>query len=156
MMTKVDETKCWHQKLGHLNLKSIKNIVSEEAKKEMPKLKIEEGKVCGEFQIGKQAKTPHKKLQHFATTKDIELLHMDLIWNMQVEIIGGKRYVFVCVDDISRYTWLKFIIEKSDTFEVFNELCQLLQREKGIGIVKIISDHDIEFENSKLSNFYAS
>lgn len=76
---------------------------------------------------------------------------MDLMGHMQVKCLGGKRYAFVCVDDFSRYTWVKFIIEKSNMFEVFKELCQLLQREKGIGIVKIRSHHSIEFENSKFS-----
>lgn len=29
--------------------------------------------------------------------------------SMQVKGLGGKRYVLVCVDDYSRYTWVKFI-----------------------------------------------
>lgn len=53
LISKEDEVKLWHQKLGHLNLKGMKKIVSEEAIKGPPKLKIEEGKVCGECQIGK-------------------------------------------------------------------------------------------------------
>lgn len=114
-----------------------------------PKLKIKEGKFCGEFQRGKHTKMPYKKLQHLSTSKVLELLHMDLMVPMQVEILGGKMYVFMVLNDFSRYTWVKFIIEKSDTFKVFNELYQLLQREKWIGIVMIRSDHGIEFENSK-------
>lgn len=74
---------------------------------------------------------------------------------MQVESLGGKRYVFVCVDELSRYTWVRFIREKYNTFEVFKQLCQLLQRDKGIGIVKIRSDDCTEFEISKFSEFYA-
>lgn len=126
----------------------MKKIVFEEA---ILKLKIEEGKVCGEFQIGKQMKMPHKKLQHLSTTKVLDLLHMDLMKPMQVESLEGKRYVLVCVDEFLRYIWVKFIRENNDTFEVFKELCQILQRQKGIGIVKIRSDHGTEFENSKLS-----
>lgn len=53
MMTKYYETKLWHQKLGHLNLKIIKKIVLEETVKGFPKLSIEEGKVCGGCQIVK-------------------------------------------------------------------------------------------------------
>lgn len=78
----------------------------------------------------------HTKLQHLTVSKDLELLHMDLIGPMQVESVGGKRYVFVCMDDFSRYTWVKFIKEKYETFDVFKELCQQLQREKGSGIIK--------------------
>ncbi|GAA0184002.1 hypothetical protein LIER_31316 [Lithospermum erythrorhizon] len=42
---------------------------------------------------------------------------MDLMGPMKVKNIGGKKYVYVCVDDFSRYTWVEFIREKSYTFE---------------------------------------
>ena len=45
--------------------------------------------------------------------KVLELLYMDLMGPMQIESIGSKRYVFVCVDDFSRFTWVDFIREKS-------------------------------------------
>ena len=34
---------------------------------------------------------------------------MDLMGPMQVESIDRKRYVFVCVDDFSRFTWVNFL-----------------------------------------------
>lgn len=45
LISKVNGTKLWHQKLGHLNLKSMNKIISEEAINGLPKLKIEEGKI---------------------------------------------------------------------------------------------------------------
>jgi transposase InsO family protein len=80
---------------------------------------------------------------------------MDLMGPMQVESIGRKSYVLVVVDDFSRFTWVNFIREKSDTFDVFKELCTQLQREKGCGIIRIRSDHGTEFENSRFSEFCA-
>lgn len=62
----------------------------------------------------------------------------------------------MCVDDYLWFTWVKFIREKCETFEVFKELCQLLQREKRIGIIKNRSDHGSEFEDSKFYEYYAS
>lgn len=50
-MKKVDETKSWRKKLGHLNLKIMKKIVFEGPVKGFPKLKVEEGKVYGKCQI---------------------------------------------------------------------------------------------------------
>ena len=81
---------------------------------------------------------------------------MDLMGPMQVESLGGKRCAYVVVDDFSRFTWVNFIKEKSDFFEVFNELCQKLQREKDCGIVRIRSDHGKEFENNKFDEFCSS
>ena len=34
---------------------------------------------------------------------------------MYVESIASKRYVFVCVDDFFRFTWVDFIKENSET-----------------------------------------
>lgn len=75
---------------------------------------------------------------------------------IQVESIGGKIYVFVYVDDYSRFSWVMFIREKSNTFEVFKDLCQLLQREKRVWDDEIRSDHGIDFENYKFFEYYAS
>lgn len=52
MISKIDETKLWHQSLGHLNFKGIKKVISSESILGLPYLKIEEGKICGEYQIG--------------------------------------------------------------------------------------------------------
>jgi aerobic-type carbon monoxide dehydrogenase small subunit (CoxS/CutS family) len=52
---------------------------------------------------------PHPMLQHQTTTTVLELLHMDLTGPMQVESLGGKRYTYVLIDGLSRYTWINFI-----------------------------------------------
>ncbi|KAK2435458.1 hypothetical protein QL285_020513 [Trifolium repens] len=81
---------------------------------------------------------------------------MDLMGPMQVESLGGKRYAFVVVDDFSRYTWVNFIREKSNTFDIFKTLSTQVQREKNCGIVRIRSDHGREFENERFSEYCAS
>lgn len=68
-----------------------------------------------------------------------------------------KKICFrICVDDFSRYTWMNFIREKFDTFDVFKDICHRLRREKRSVIVKIRSDHGKEFENSKFSDLSSS
>jgi hypothetical protein len=53
MLSKEDEVQPWHQKLGHLNLRGMKKVLTVEAIRGLPKLKIAEGNICGECQIGK-------------------------------------------------------------------------------------------------------
>ena len=57
-------------------------IVSENAIVGLPKLEIVEGKICGDFQVGKQVKKSHKMVQHLTTSRVLELLHMDLMGPM--------------------------------------------------------------------------
>ena len=72
----------------------------------------------------------YKMVQHPSTTRILELLHVNLMGPMQVECIAGKRYVFVCVDDYSRFSWVNFLREKYDTFNAFKILFLKLMREK--------------------------
>ncbi|PNX79393.1 gag-pol polyprotein [Trifolium pratense] len=153
LISKEDEVKLWHQKLGHLHLKGMKKAIAEEAIRGLPKLKIEEGSICGECQIGKQTKMSHPKLQHLTTTRVLELLHMDLMGPTQVESLGGKRYAFVMVDDFSRFTWIEFLKENSDSFQAFKELCLQLQREKNTVIVRIRSDQERSLKMQAFLNF---
>ena len=66
-------------------------------------------------QYGKQIKTTHKVVQQASTSKVLELLHIDLMDPMQVESIAGRKYIFVCVNDFSRFTRVNFIRKKSIT-----------------------------------------
>ena len=117
---------------------------------------MKKDELCKPCQLGKQLKMSHKILQQITTTKILELLHMDLMGPMQVESTGGKRYIFVCVDDFFKFTQVDFLKEKSNTFNVFEKLCLKLKNEKSINIgkiVKIRSDHSNEFENITFANF---
>ena len=52
-----------------------------------------------------------------STFKAFELLHMDLFGPTTYTSIGENKYRFVIVDDFTRYTWVFFLIDKSDVFE---------------------------------------
>ncbi|KAK0605240.1 hypothetical protein LWI29_024494 [Acer saccharum] len=81
---------------------------------------------------------------------------MDLMGPIQTESINGKKYIFVCVDDFSRFTWVYFLRNKTKAFDYFKKFCNQVQNEKGLGIKKIFrirSDHGTEFENAKFSEF---
>ena len=81
----------------------MKRAISVEAIRGIPMLNIAEGSICGECQVGKQTRMSHPRLEHYGTSKVLELLHMDLIGLMQVSSIKGKRYVLVVVDDSKCY-----------------------------------------------------
>lgn len=76
-----------------------------------------------------------RKLDYCYINKVLVLLHVDLMGPMQIESLGEKKYAFVCVDDYSRYTWIKFLREKSTTNKVCKTLCLHLQYEQEKNIV---------------------
>ena len=147
----------WHKRLGHINLRSLNETIVADDVLGILKLKVDLGKICGPCQLRKQVRSSHKVTQHLSTTRTLELLHIDLIRPMQVESLRGKRYAFMCVDYFSRYSWVYFLREKSNTFDAFEALFIKLTLEKNPHhkkVVRISSDHGREFENSYFNNFY--
>ncbi|GKC34862.1 integrase, catalytic region, zinc finger, CCHC-type containing protein, partial [Tanacetum coccineum] len=56
------------------------------------------------FFVGKSKKSSHKLKYDDTNLEKLYLLHMDLCGPMRVEIINGKKYILVIVDDYSRFT----------------------------------------------------
>ncbi|XP_073131941.1 uncharacterized protein [Henckelia pumila] len=150
--SKVDEFSLWHQKLEHVNFKIVKNLCKFEAVRGLPNLKSGVPYVCGACQKGKQTRVSHPILQHCGTIRCLELLHMVLMGPMEVESYRGKKYSLVCVDDFSRFTWVRFLREKSDTFDVFNKLFNKSTNLHALTVARIRTDHWKEFENSSFSS----
>ena len=61
--------------------------------------------VYGPCQFWKQLKSTHNAITYIATSKILELLHMDFMDPMQFKGVGGENCNFICIDDFSRYTW---------------------------------------------------
>ena len=57
-----------------------------------------------------------------STSKAFELLHIDLFGATQYTSIGRNKHGFVIVDDYIRYTWVFFLVDKSDVFATFKSL----------------------------------
>jgi hypothetical protein len=57
------------------------------------------------------------------------------------------------VDDYSRFTWVLFLQEKSQTQETLKRFLRRAQNEFGLRIKKIRSDNGMEFKNSQIEGF---
>ena len=119
----------------------------------LPKFGKVEKTVCGPCQMGKQTKSSRPKVNVIATSRPLELLHVDLMGPTRMESLAGKRYIMVVVDDFSRYSWVEFLRETSEAYGKMEKLCKRLQNEKGVPIIKIRSDRWKEFENVKFETF---
>ena len=100
-----------------------------------------------------KTKSTHPKVNVVATSRPLELLHVDLMGPTKTESMGGKSYIVVVVNDFSRYSWVEFLREKSKACEKMEKLCKKLQNEKGVPIAKIRSDHGKEFKNARFEAF---
>jgi transposase InsO family protein len=87
------------------------------------------------------------------TDMPLELLHKDLFGPIAYISIGGSKYCLVIVDDYSRFTWVFFLQEKSQTQNTLKGFLRRAQNEFGLRIKKIRSDNGTEFKNSQIEGF---
>ena len=120
----------WHQRMGHASYKHLSIISKHELVLRIPKLSSVSNVVCGPCQLGKQTKAKRPGTQTSATSRPLELLHLDLMGPTRTESLGCKRYIMVVVDDFIRYTWVILLRSKSDALEHIKALCTRLQNER--------------------------
>ena len=96
----------WHQRMGYASYKHLSIVSKHKSVLGIPKLNRVNNKVCGPCQLGKQMKAKHPSTQTSATSRLLELLHLDLMGLTRIESFGGKRYILVVVDNFTRYTWV--------------------------------------------------
>ena len=69
----------WHERMGYANYKHLSIVSKYESVLGIPKLSKVNNVVCGPCQLGKQTKAKHLGTQTSATSKPLELLHLDLM-----------------------------------------------------------------------------
>jgi transposase InsO family protein len=143
----------WHRRLAHVGMKNLRKLLKGELILGLTNVHFEKDRVCSACQAGKQvgAHHPHKNIM--TTDRPLELLHMDLFGSIAYISIDGSKYCLVIVDDYSRFTWVFFLQEKSQTQDTLKGFLRRAQNELGLRIKKIRSDNGTEFKNSQIEGF---
>ncbi|GKC97075.1 retrovirus-related pol polyprotein from transposon TNT 1-94 [Tanacetum coccineum] len=131
---------------GHVNMRLIQSLASKELVRNLPKLKFDQH-FCDACKIRKQAHATHKAKNIVSMTRCLELLHMDLFGPSSIRSYEGNRYTLVIVDDYSRYTWTRFLKDKTEAFNQFEIFSKKIQNQLGCSIVSIRTGHGREFNN---------
>ncbi|GKA69077.1 retrovirus-related pol polyprotein from transposon TNT 1-94 [Tanacetum coccineum] len=139
LMDRATSTKSWlwHQRLSHLNFDTINDLAKNDIVTGLPKFKYHKEHLCPSCEQGKSKKASHPPKPVPNSKQRLHLLHMDLCGLIRVEIINGKRYVLVIVDDYSRYTWVHFLRSKDEA-----------------PVIIVRTDNDIEFKNQVLQEYF--
>jgi transposase InsO family protein len=142
-----------HRRLAHVEMKNLHKLLKGEHILALTNVHFEKDRVCSACQVGKQVGTHHPHKNIMTTDKPLELLHMDLFGPIAYISIGGSKYCLVIMDDYSRFTWVFFLQEKSQTQETLKGFLRRAQNEFGLRIKKIRNDNGTEFKNSQIEGF---
>jgi hypothetical protein len=70
----------------------------------------------------------HTESKHRSMTP-LELIHSDVFNPVKQISLGGMSYMVTFIDDFSRYVWVYFMKEKSETFLKFKEFKEKVESE---------------------------
>jgi GAG-pre-integrase domain len=102
----------WHQRLGHVLMDSIKKLVSLELVRGLPTKRYKLERLCDACMQGKHKRSSFKVKEMISINSPLKLLHLDLFGPKTIPNISRKRFVFVIVDNYSRFSWVIFLSQK--------------------------------------------
>jgi transposase InsO family protein len=150
LFTKSSMAWLWHRKLGHVGMKQLNKLVKHDLVRGLKDGTFEKDKLCSACQAGKQVGNTYPKKSTMSTSKAFELLHMDLFGPTTYIRIGENKYGSVIVDDFTRYTWVFFLVDKSDVFDTFKKFIKRVQNKFEITMKKVRSDSSSELKNTRV------
>jgi hypothetical protein len=107
----------WHRQLAHVGIKNLHKLLKGEHILGLTNVHFEKDMICSACQAGKQVGAHHAHKNIMTTDRPLELLHMDLFDLIAYISIDVSKYCLVIMDDYSRFTWVFFLQEKSQTQE---------------------------------------
>ncbi|KAI3786627.1 hypothetical protein L1987_40450 [Smallanthus sonchifolius] len=143
----------WHKRMGHLSLRKMNHLVHKNLVEGVTVKSFHLPDVCVSCKKGKQTKKSHKHKSQHSITIPLELLHMDLFGPINRKSIAGDLYCLVVTDEYSRYSWVMFLKEKSETFEYVEILITKLESLYKLKVRRIRSDNGTEFKNHLMETF---
>jgi transposase InsO family protein len=143
----------WHCRLAHVGMKNLHKLLKGEHIFGLTNVHFERDRICSACQAGKKVGVHHPHKNIMTTDRPLELLHMDLFGSIAYISIGGSKYYLVVVDDYSRFTWVFFLQEKSQTQDTSKIFLRRAQNEFRFRIKKIRSDIGTKFKNSQIEGF---
>ncbi len=141
----------WHQKLGHLNmasLKKLKTMVNGMNLKEVPL-----HHVCEACIEGKHQRTYFPKDEATRASKLLELVYSDVCGSMKTTSCGGARYFVTFIDDFSKKNHVYLLKAKRKVFDKFEAYKALVDNQTSMKIKTLRSDNGREFVSKKFDDF---
>ena len=135
-------------------MKQLNKLIKHDLVRGLKDATFEKDKLCSACQARKQVGNTHPKKSIMSASKAFELMHMDLFGPTTYTGIGGNKYGFVIVDDFTRYTWVFFLVDKSDVFTTFKTFIKRIHNEFKTTIKKVRSDNGSEFKNTRVDDLY--
>ena len=142
----------WHARLGHVGMENMRTMIKEGMVIGLPSMTITK-ETCSSCLLGKQVRQVFPQSTSFRASQKLELIHGDLCGPITPATAAHKRYIFVLIDDYSRYMWSILLKEKGEAFEKFRLFKKTVEQETGFTIKTFRTDRGGEFLSKEFQTF---
>jgi len=140
-----DSLRMWHERLGHLNIHSLIQMVSKGLVTGV-NLADKENFFCEACCYGKQQKQSFKQKDH-SKMKPGERIYSDVCGPMSVPSVQGARYFVTFKDENTGYRVAYFIKHKSDVLDCFKVYNSKIKNKFGHFVKVLHVDNGTEYAN---------
>lgn len=152
-LTKIqDSTWLWHFRYGHLNFGGLKTLQQKNMVTGLPEI-APPTQICEDCVISKQHRDPFPSGKSIRAKKVLEVVHSNICGPPNPISNGGKQYFITFIDDYNRKTWVYFLKEKSEAFDVFKTFEVFVEKESGCVITVLHTDRGGEYTSHEFAKF---
>jgi hypothetical protein len=121
------KTMLWHQRLGHIGEKGLRTLHGKGMVEGMSNCTLDFD-LCEHFIYGKKNRVRFPSSSTRAKGI-LELIHSDVFGPVHVPSLCKSMYYVSFIDDLSRNTWIYFLIKKYEVFGKFKEFKALVENQ---------------------------
>ncbi|KAG7551914.1 Zinc finger CCHC-type superfamily [Arabidopsis thaliana x Arabidopsis arenosa] len=147
-----NDSRLWHARLGHIGVDTMRTMMQKEIVAGLPRIGIEK-ETCSSCLLGKQVRQSFPQATLFRATNILELIHGDLCGPITPPTAAQNKYIFVLIDDYSRYMWSILLREKGESFRKFKIFKTRIEQETGASIKTFRTDRGGEFLSQEFQDF---
>ncbi|WZZ26643.1 hypothetical protein YC2023_010044 [Brassica napus] len=151
-LSEISESNRWHARLGYVNTATVKRMIQKELVGGINGVNVDK-ELCSSCLLGEQARKMFPQATMYRATKPLELLHRDLCGPITPSTMAGNKYIFVIIDDHTRYMWTILLKQKSDAFVKFKRLKSLIEQQLREKISTFRSDRGGEFVSHEFNSY---
>lgn len=153
-----DNSQLWHNRLAHISKSGMKKLYDSKAVDGLNiQGSLDNAHVCAGCEKGKHHRKKFAKYSSNSTVAAVlDRVHADLCGPIQVESMGGNRYLSTLIDEKSRRIVGHLIKNKSDTADKIIEWCTQAAVEKQKQLKIFHSDGGGEYKAGKLTGYFKS
>ena len=148
----IEEYKKWHQCFGHYNDKDLKVLHFSNMVEDFTSFDyIDE--ICEICQQGKMHMLPFPKGSGLRAKEKLELVHTDVCGPMRTTSFGNNKYFILFINDFTRMTWIYFLSEKTQVFDIFKKFVNLVETQSRCKLKILRSDNGKEYTSKQFDKF---